>query len=95
MPKPAGDLLRGAHSATERVIGGTYGSLEKIVRGIGRVLTGRASASGGNDDEEPGPSSAIDELSDDVDENNLPNPGPAEAPPEIKTPRNYHRNVLH
>jgi hypothetical protein len=44
MPKPAGDLLRGAHSATEAVIGGTYGSLEALVRGLARVMTGGASS---------------------------------------------------
>jgi hypothetical protein len=94
MPKPAGDLLRGAHSATERVIGGTYGSLEKVVRGIGRVLTGRASADTKVNDKERRPASAIDEVSDSVDDDNTP-ARPAKDPPEIKTPRNYDRNVLH
>jgi hypothetical protein len=42
MPEPAGALLRGAQSATEHVIGGTYGSLETIVKGIARVVTGNA-----------------------------------------------------
>ena len=51
MPKPAGDLLRGAQNATERVIGGTYGSLEKLVRGLGRLLTGRATADTGKREE--------------------------------------------
>ncbi len=62
MPKPAGDLLRGAHSATERVIGGTYGSLEALVRGVARVLTGRANTNGDHAETSPPPSKSIEEI---------------------------------
>lgn len=91
MPKPAGDLLRGAHSATERVIGGTYGSLEKLVRGLGRVLTGRANGDskerdkdGTDEKNDERPSKAIEELSGNVESGSAPAPKP--KPPVIAVP---------
>jgi hypothetical protein len=91
MPKPAGDLLRGAQNATERVIGGTYGSLEKLVRGLGRLLTGRATPDTGKREEANTPSKAIEELSKTVDNGDSGRPkGPADPDlPEFKVhPRN-------